>query len=356
MKATFQIVARLSVALCVVLTSGLAQVASHAPTLGSTSGKTVVATASAPAPSGSAASMQVTDKAVARVNDTVLTDRDLLREMLAMFPYARQHNGFPKSQEAEIRKGALQMIEFEELVYQEAERRKLTVPAARLSRAEADFRKQFSSQNDFEQYLKTECKGSRQLLRQKIRRSLLIEKLLKLEVADKSKLSPAEVRDFYDKNPQRFQNSESFSIQTISMFCPPNADAGKKQEVRKRAEDALRQAKASKSYEEFGLLAEKISEDDYKVNMGLHKVVGRNELPPDVVKAALAMTPGQVSDLIQVDNAYTLFRLIAHAPAAKIKFEQVQDKLRKDLEKGKYERLRAGLGTQLRKTAKVEEL
>ncbi len=347
MKATFQTVALLSVALA----SGLAQVASHAPTLGKT-----VATASAPAPSGSTSSMQVTDKAVARINDVVLTDRDLVREMLAMFPYARMHNGFPKSQEAEIRKGALQMIEFEELVYQEAERRKLMVPAARLSRAEADFRKQFSSESDFTLYLKTECKGSRQLLQQRIRRSLLIEKLLKLEVADKAKLSAAQVRDFYDKNPQRFENSESFSLQTISIFCPPNADASKKQEVRKRAEDALRQAKASKSQEEFGLLAEKISEDDYRVNMGLHKVVRRDELPPDVAKAALAMTPGQVSDLIQIDNAYTLFRLIAHVPAAKVKFEQVQDKLHKDLEKGKYEQLRAGLDAQLRKTAKVEEL
>ena len=345
--ATLQTVALLSVA----LSSGLAQVASHTPTLGTT-----VADASAPAPTGSTSSMQVTDKAVARVNGAVLTDRDLLREMLAMFPYARQHNGFPKSQEAEIRKGALQMIEFEELVYQEAERRKLTVPAARLSRAEADFRKQFSSESDFQLYLKTECKGSRQLLQQRIRRSLLIEKLLKLEVADKAKLSPAQVREFYDKNPQRFEGGESFNIQTISIFCPPNADASKKQEVRKRAEDALRQAKATKSAEEFGLLAEKLSEDDYRVNMGLHKVVLRNELPPDVLKAALAMTPGQVSDLIQIDDAYSVFRLNAHVPAAKVKFEQVQDKLHKDLEKGKYERLRAGLDAQLRKTAKVEEL
>ena len=68
MKARFQAVALLSVA----LSSGLAQVASHAPTLGKT-----VADASAPAPTGSTSSMQVTDKAVARVNGAVLTDRDL---------------------------------------------------------------------------------------------------------------------------------------------------------------------------------------------------------------------------------------------------------------------------------------
>ena len=70
----------------------------------------------------------VNDKTVAVVNGSVLTDRDLLREMYTIFPYAQQHNGgFPKEQEASIRQGALQMIIFEELVHQEAVRRKLTV-------------------------------------------------------------------------------------------------------------------------------------------------------------------------------------------------------------------------------------
>src|ERR1700733_392487 len=79
----------------------------------------------------SPASFQVSDKAVARVNGTVLTDRDLLREMLTIFPYAGQHNGFPKAQEPSIRQGALEMIIFEELVYQEAGQRKLTVAPER---------------------------------------------------------------------------------------------------------------------------------------------------------------------------------------------------------------------------------
>ena len=92
--------------------SASAQVSSHAPT-----GAAKSATPAVPA-----SAFQVSDKPVARVNAAVLTDRDLLREMLQIFPYASQHNGFPKEQEASIRQGALQMIIFEELVYQEAQR------------------------------------------------------------------------------------------------------------------------------------------------------------------------------------------------------------------------------------------
>ena len=86
-----------------------------------------------------------TGKTVARVNGAGLTDRDLVREMFAIFPYAKQHNGFPEKLEPQIRKGALDMIIFEELVYQEAKRRNMTIPAERLTREEREFRKQFPS-------------------------------------------------------------------------------------------------------------------------------------------------------------------------------------------------------------------
>ncbi|MGH9641270.1 MAG: peptidylprolyl isomerase [Terriglobales bacterium] len=335
------------------ISPALAQVASHAPTplSGLASGNS--------APSASPVSnsgMLVADKPVVRINGTELTDRDLLREMLTIFPYARQHNGFPKGEEAKIREGAMRMIEFEELVYQESERRKITVPAAKLQRAEADFRKQFSTQQEFDKYLKSEMKGSRQWLRQQIRRSLLVDAFLKSELTDKSKVTLAEARAYYDKNPKQFHTDESFSIQTVSIMPSDKAGDKEKQEARKRAEEALKKAKASKSYEDFGLLAEKVSEDDYHVNMGDHRAVAIGQLPPEVVKAARGMKAGEVSELLQFGPYYTFFRLNVHMPAGKVPFDTVKDRLRKDMEKDKYEQLRAGLDKKLRQSAKVQEL
>jgi parvulin-like peptidyl-prolyl isomerase len=330
--------------LLLALSAGSAQVASHAPALKPEVRATVPSL-----------DMQ-TGRVVARVNGAVLTERDLMRELYAIFPYARQHNGIPKSMEPEMRKGALDMIVFEELVYQDAERRKMTIPAERLKRAETEFRKQFATQQEFDQVLKAECNGSRQVMREKIRRSLLIEALLKVEVADKAKVSLLQAKTYYDGNPNKFKRPETFSIQTISILPPENGGAEVQKEARKRAEDALRAARATKNYQEFGLLAEKVSEDDWRVNMGDRKAVDRAKLPPEVVKTALAMKPGQVSDLIQLDNNYTLFRLNAHTPAGKVPFEEVKNKLRTDLEKARSEKLRAALYKKLRQNAKVEEL
>jgi parvulin-like peptidyl-prolyl isomerase len=332
-----------------------AQVASHAPTV-FTKAPATQAPATRPAAGPATVALAATGKPVARVNGSVLTDTDLVREEYAIFPYARQHNGIPKELEPQIRDGALKMIIFEELVYQEALRRNMTVSAVKAQRAEADFRAQFAKPEEFNALLQSEFHGSRQLLLEKIRRSLLIDAFLKGEVEDKATVSPAEVRAYYDKNPVRFEHPESFTFQTISVLPPANATADQLKEGRARAEQALRQARATKTAEEFGLLAEKISDDDYRVMMGQHKPLPASQLAPPVLQALLAMHVGDVSNVIQVEQAYTIVRLGEHTLAGEARFEDVKAQLEKELPLNKKNQLRAALDQKLRQNAKIEEL
>jgi peptidyl-prolyl cis-trans isomerase SurA len=306
-------------------------------------------------------------KPVARVNGAELTQRDLLREMYAIFPYARQHNGgFPQAMEADIRRGALKMIEFEELVYQEAKRRQMTVAPERLAKSEKQFRAQFANEQQFQDFLQSENGGSLKILRTKILRSLLIEDLLKADVTDKSWISMAEAKAFYATYPERFKLPESYSLQSITIMppvrpspkqpTPPPPTPGQLKQMQVRAEDALLQAKATKTYEEFGILAEKISEDDYRVMMGSHKSVDAAELPPAVLQAVSKMEPGQISDLIQAEGSLTIIRLNAHTPARMQQFSEVYSSVRAQMRRNKQEMLRRELDAKLRKNAKVEEL
>ena len=326
------------------------QVASHAPTVFSP----------APAPTAGVPAQMVAlapvGKPVVRVNGSVLTDADLVREEYSIFPYARQHNGLPKDLAPQIRAGAMNMLIFEELVYQEALRRKIAVPSAKMAHAEADFRKQFSTPGEFNALLQGEFHGSQKLLDEKIRRSLLIEAFLKSEVEYKGAVSPTEVKAYFDKNPARFLHPESFTFQTISILPPSNATAEQLKEGRKRADDAFRQAKVTKSTEEFGLLAEKISDDDYRVMMGQHKPLPVDQLAPQVLQQLRAMKPGDVSNVIQLDQAYTLVHLQAHTPAGQAKFEEVKEQLAKELQQKKTDQLRSDLDKKLRQNAKIEEL
>lgn len=328
------------VVLAVALTSVMGQVASHSP---------AKLSSMSPALSGQSA-----NKPVARVNGAVLTQDDLLQEMYTIFPYARLHSGFPKSQEAEIRKGALNMIVFEELVYQEAERRHMTIPPARLNLAMAQLRKRFPNDTEFQRFV--QAHGSRENVRKKIRRSLLIEALLKSEIESKSIIPAARVKEYYDHHQEEFRIPESLEFQSISIIPPNGANADALREAHKKAEDALRKAKATNSYETFGLLAEKLSEDNYRVNMGDHHRVPCSVLPPQIVKAASTMPIGAVSELIQIENAYTIFRLNRHVSPGLEPYEKVRAQVRQNLQKDRAEQLRSAWDNRLRKTAKVEIL
>jgi len=336
--------------------AGAQMVASHKPTAVAA---TVAAPSSMPAPATTSVSgdlLHATGKPVVKVNGAVLTDRDLMHELYVIFPYAQIHNGIPKEMEPEMRRGALEMIVFDELVYQEALRRKMTIPEAKYEASRKHFMKQFPDQNAFSAFLAQECKGSQQVFRQQLTRSLLIEALVKQEVEEKSGLTDGQLRKVYDDNVKKFDHPESFRFQSISIIPPPNASAEVLAEARKHAEAALKAAKGTKTYQEFGLAAEKYSDDDFKVKMGEHRLTDRAQLPPDVVKAALALKPGEVSGLIAVGPNFTIFRLIEHVAAGRESFESAKKKLREDMSKVKVEHLRKDLYTKLRKAAKVQEL
>jgi len=295
------------------------------------------------------------EKPVATVNGSVLTSADLLREELSIFPYARQHNGIPKELAGQIRDGAMKMLIFEELSYQEALRRHMTIAPLKVQRAEMQFRKQFATPDQFDAFMQSDFHGSQKLLDEKIRRSLLIEAFLKSQVEDRCTFTPRDVRAYYEKNAARFQHPEMYRFQTISVLPPAKATADQLKEGRKRAEQALRQAKPTKTAEEFGLLAEKISDDDYRVVMGQHKPVPVDQLAPQVQQALHAMKPGDVSGLIQLDNAYTIVRLNEHLAAGQTRFVEVRAQLEKELQQTKRNQLRAALDRDLRQKAKIEQ-
>jgi parvulin-like peptidyl-prolyl isomerase len=104
------------------------------------------------------------------------------------------------------------------------------------------------------------------------------------------------------------------------------------------------------------MLAEKISDDDFRVMMGEHKPVPVDQLAPPVLKALRAMKPGDISDVIQIEQAYTIVRLAVHTPAGETKFSEVSVQLTKELQQTKTNQLRSALDKKLRQSAKVDEL
>ena len=191
-------------------------------------------------------------------------------------------------------------------------------------------------------------------MRNKIRRSLLIEQMLKTEVEQKSDVSLAETLVYYNSNPTRFAHGETVSIQTISIIPPDNATPAMKAEAKAKITEIVRLGRAAKTSKDFGLIAEQLSEDDWRTQLGDRGTVEVKNLPPEVAKAARSMKPGAVSDVIQVGGAWTVIRLNARTPAGKMPFIQAKTKLQAELRKLKREQVRSALNQNLRKAAKIE--
>lgn len=293
---------------------------------------------------------------VARVNGVGLSQQDLEREMQKQFPYASTHGGrIPGEFTADVRRNALNQIILEELSHQEAKRRGMTVPADTFKDLLQQARGRFPSQAEFAAYAVQEF-GSMKGFENQIRRGLLIAILLDQEITQKARVTNAQLRQFYTANKQRFLKPESISVQSISFNYPENATPGQRAKARQRAESILPKAKATKSFEEFGQLAENYSEDDWRIMMGDHQWLHRGRLPAAVEDAAFRLQKGGSSAIIETSEAFVIVRVNGKQAPSQIPFSQVSKSLREEMEKAKLAARRTQFEQKLRARFPVEEL
>jgi len=290
---------------------------------------------------------------VARVNGVALTLADLSDQEQVIFPYFRMHNGrIPPSAEPEIRREALHRLVLEELLYQEARRRNLKVPEAQLQKGLRELRQRFKSPEAYDAAVAKKY-GSVAALERRMRRNLLVGELWNTEVTRKSVVTAAELRAYYLKNKPRFVRPEAASIQSISILFPKDATEQQKQEARKRAEELLPKARAAKNYEEFGVLAEQVSEDPWHVMMGDHKWKHRGEVAPEFERV-FSMKPGETTDVLESSQGLHILRVNDHQPQRQMTFAEISDQLRKELEAKRLGDRAERFEQSLRKNAKIE--
>jgi parvulin-like peptidyl-prolyl isomerase len=282
-----------------------------------------------------------------------LTQADLGDQEKMLFPYFKMHNGqIPASAEPEIRKEAMHRLILDELLYQEARRRKLAVPEAQLQKGLRELRQGFKSPEAYKDAV-TRQYGSEAALERRIRRNLLTRSLWKTEVTLKSTTTDADVHAFYLDNKAKFVRPEAASIQSISIVFPKDATEQQKRDARKRAEEILPKARAAKNYEEFGVLAEKVSEDDWRVMMGDHKWTHRGEVDPQFVRI-FTMKSGETTDVLESREGFHILRVNGHEPQRQMTFAEVKDRLRKDLETKRRDDRAETFELSLKKNARIE--
>lgn len=289
---------------------------------------------------------------VALVDGAQLLQRDLDETIAALIPQASYHQNVTPDKMEEIRKQALENLIREELFYRAALKKGYNVPKAEITQRFAEIRKRYPTRKAFQEALK-QYDISESGLRKKIEHMKLAELYLQEEVLKKSVLKERDLLDYYQRNKDKFQKPEAVRLSHILIKVPPTAQKDEKDTLRKKAEDLLKKLQKG---DDFAKLAWDNSDDPSRVKGGDLGEVHRGRLEPEVENPAFALKKGEMSGIVTSIYGFHILKAVDKLPPRQLSFEEIKDKLQKELEeKGREKRL-ADLVKNLKAKAKIEIL
>lgn len=287
---------------------------------------------------------------LARVNGEDVTKAELDRLIRNMELSAGQP--VPAERRDEILRGALDQLITYTVLRQEIRARKISIPEPEIEASLQEMQKQFPSGQEFKKAL-SERGMNLDRLRADARVDMSINKMMEDEVSMQPEATDAQVREFYDKNPDKFKQDEAVRASHILIRVEPDANDATKQKARARAEALAKQAKGGADFAE---LARKNS-DDGSAQMGgdlNYLAPGQTVAPFD--RAVFSMEPGQISDVVETEFGFHVIQVVDKRAASTVPFEQVSPRIRAFLtEEAKQARAQAFI-EQIKKKATIEVL
>lgn len=259
----------------------------------------------------------------------------------------------------EFRKGLLDLLVDQELLFQEAEKMGKTAGEEQVNevvaREKADFAgaaQAGQAHGTFEEAI-SQSGLTMDLYTDYIRRRMTVQNLVVGHYGDKVTVSEKDVDDFYAGNPDNFKTEETIRARHILFTVSPDAGEEEKKEAKKKAEEVLEKARGG---EDFAELAKIHSQGPSGPKGGDLGVFGRGKMVPPFEEAVFALKPGEVSDLVETRFGYHIIKLEERNDASSITRDEAADQIREFLKAQKVNEAVFARLEALRKDAKVENL
>lgn len=256
---------------------------------------------------------------MARVNGDAVGKSEFERAVRAL--EAQAGAPVPPDRRDAIYRQVLDQIVAFRLLSQEAEARKIAVPDAEVDGRVGEIRKQFPNEQAFTAAL-SERQMSPEGLKTDIRRQLLVMRLVDTDIKPTVNVGDKEIGEFYQKNPDRFQEPEAVHAAHILIRVPEKADEATKNKARADAGKALSELKRKGA--DFAAVAKKYSQDASAVNGGDLGFVAKGQTVPAFEQAAFALQPGQVSAVVESPFGFHIIKVMEHRDGRKVPLEEVK--------------------------------
>ena len=289
--------------------------------------------------------------AVARVNGTVISAVELKRASKVMLAGQRGAQVTP-DQQKEMDKQAVQQLISAELLYQAGQKLEVKDLEKQIEDKLAQGKARFSNDQDFVKAVK-ELEMDENDLRDYTRRDLIISNFVEKTIVPKVTVTEADAKKFYDENPDKFTKSESVKASHILLGVDPKATADEKKAAREKA-DKLRKELTSGS--DFAALAKGNSTCPSSQQGGDLGFFGKGQMVPAFEKAAFALKPGEISDVVETQFGYHIIKVTDKKSAEKVDFKEARPRIEDYLKNQKVGAAVNDYLLETRKTAKIELL
>lgn len=285
---------------------------------------------------------------VARVNGNAVDAVELRRAKKVLL----RGQPVPADQQAALDKQALEQLISAELLYQAASKLEIKDLDKQIDARLAQGKSRFKDEQDFKKAIK-DLEMDEKELREYTRRDLLITRFIETAFVSKTSVTETEIRDFYDKNIDKFKQEETVKASHILIGSDSTATPDDKKKAREKAEKLKKDLAGGA---DFASLAKGNSTCPSAQQGGDLGFFGKGQMVPAFEKAAFTLKPGEVSDVVETQFGYHLIKLAEKKPAATVDLKEVKAKIDEYLKGLKVNEAIQKYLEDTKKTAKIERL
>ena len=223
-----------------------------------------------------------------------------------------------------LRREAMDLLIEQELARQAAERESVQVGDGEVDDGVAKLRSVFDSPEGFARRLESEG-FTEESHRKHVKGMIAAGKYLDGVRAAVPPVSDPELAAYYRDNERRLTFPEEVRVRHILLTWKPLGTPDDRAAIRERMVPILEQARGGG---DFAGLAKHYSEDSTAGNGGDTGFFRRGEMAPAFEKAAFALAPGEVSDMVETPFGVHILRLEERRPARLMPLDEVREPLR----------------------------
>lgn len=273
---------------------------------------------------------------VAKVNNAELNMDGLITMMNRL---GEKKNGAAPESLEEHKKRALDKLILQELAFQQAKAKGLSIGADKIDMAIDNLKENVGGEKGYADYLaKTNVTEAE--LRAEVERSLLIELDYSREVLAKVSIPEEEIRKEYEKEKNRYILPEKTSV--IDVWVLKNE--GKASQ--KKAQELLKKIKADAKKNPYSLILDgSFIVRDLKIQKDKQK---------ELYAEARKLKPGELSGVITTPNDLHIIKLVEYSPERQATFDEAKERVGVKLKVPAQEKRMDEWEQELKKDAKIE--